>query len=327
MACTGKSRRLTLSSSMGPRRTSSFARERKDRSQELPYFHELFGVFKDERRARSVAAIQDGLSEHRLAVPRAARRSISRGDSAAESASREVPTDSLDADRQFRHRGDQRRSDALDVRSTLKIRALWSHARHAGRRRGGLDQIRLVQVMVFGPCGWTNRVGGLRQMECHRPGQRSGGDDCRSPRRAWHRNLFACWCFRTRAFTSAWCKSFWRCRTNRALDVQLAVSRDGVRFTRDRGTIAARQGARPTRTAFLPNGPVGSWDRFNQSLANNPPIAVGDELRFYYGGRTYRHAPYKGKRHQRQGRLHRTGNDSSAIASSRSKRRSTAARS
>jgi len=29
-------------------------------------------------------------------------------------------------------------------------------------------------------------------------------------------------------------------------------------------------------------------------LANNDPIAVNDELRFYYGGRLYRHGPYKG---------------------------------
>src|SRR6185436_12879087 len=67
------------------------------------------------------------------------------------------------------------------------------------------------------------------------------------------------------------------------LDVQLAVSRDSVHFTRvgDRGT-------------FIPLGPVGSWDRFNLSLANNDPIVVGDELRFYYSGRLYRHAPYSG---------------------------------
>jgi len=52
---------------------------------------------------------------------------------------------------------------------------------------------------------------------------------------------------------------------------------------------------RTSRSPFLVNGPVGSWDRFNQSLASNPPIAAGDELRFYYGGRTYRHAPYEGK--------------------------------
>jgi hypothetical protein len=48
------------------------------------------------------------------------------------------------------------------------------------------------------------------------------------------------------------------------------------------------------RSPFIPLGPVGSWDRFNQSLATNPPIAAGDELRFYYGGRSYRHSPYAG---------------------------------
>lgn len=67
------------------------------------------------------------------------------------------------------------------------------------------------------------------------------------------------------------------------LDVQLAVSRDGLHFERV-----------GNRRPFLPLGPVGSWDRFNLSLANNDPLAVGDELRFYYGGRTYRHGPYSG---------------------------------
>jgi hypothetical protein len=67
------------------------------------------------------------------------------------------------------------------------------------------------------------------------------------------------------------------------LDVQLAVSRDSIHFARvaDRGT-------------FIPLGPVGSWDRFNLSLANNDPIVIGDRLRFYYGGRMYRHGPYNG---------------------------------
>jgi hypothetical protein len=69
-----------------------------------------------------------------------------------------------------------------------------------------------------------------------------------------------------------------------AVDVQLAVSRDGKHFSRV-----------DDRSAFITNGPVGSWDRFNQSLANNPPLIVGDEVRFYYGGRTYRHAPYDGR--------------------------------
>jgi len=67
------------------------------------------------------------------------------------------------------------------------------------------------------------------------------------------------------------------------LDVQLAVSRDSTHF--------ARVG---DRSAFIPFGPIGSWDRFNLSLANNDPIVMGDELRFYYSGRLFRHAPYSG---------------------------------
>jgi hypothetical protein len=67
------------------------------------------------------------------------------------------------------------------------------------------------------------------------------------------------------------------------LDVQLAVSRDSLQFTRVSG-----------RSPFIPLGPVGSWDRFNLSLANNDPITAGDDLRFYYGGRLYRHGPYAG---------------------------------
>jgi hypothetical protein len=67
------------------------------------------------------------------------------------------------------------------------------------------------------------------------------------------------------------------------LDIQLAASRDGVRFTRV-----------GDRRPFIPLGPDGSWDRFNNSVATNPPIVVGDTLRFYYSGRTYRHPPYPG---------------------------------
>ena len=67
------------------------------------------------------------------------------------------------------------------------------------------------------------------------------------------------------------------------LDVQLAVSRDTVQFTR----VADRR-------RFLTLGAIGSWDRFNISLANNDPIVAGDELRFYYSGRMYRHTPYAG---------------------------------
>ena len=67
------------------------------------------------------------------------------------------------------------------------------------------------------------------------------------------------------------------------LDVQLTVSRDTRHF--------ARVG---DRTPFLPVGNVGEWDRFNHSLPTNPPIAVGDELRFYYSGSNVRHSPYSG---------------------------------
>ena len=67
------------------------------------------------------------------------------------------------------------------------------------------------------------------------------------------------------------------------LDIQLAVSRDSIHFTR-----------MSDRTAFIPFGPIGTWDRFNTSVANNDPIVEGDDLRFYYSGRLYRHAPYSG---------------------------------
>src|SRR5258706_592006 len=64
------------------------------------------------------------------------------------------------------------------------------------------------------------------------------------------------------------------------LHIELASSRDGIHFMRvGRGT------------PFIDVGGVGAWDRFNLSIANNDPIAVGDELRFYYGGRLYRHGP------------------------------------
>ena len=67
------------------------------------------------------------------------------------------------------------------------------------------------------------------------------------------------------------------------LDMQLAVSRDGKNFTRV-----------SPRVPFIPEGPVGTWDRFNISLGNLPPVAVQDELWFYYSGRSCRHNPYNG---------------------------------
>jgi len=62
------------------------------------------------------------------------------------------------------------------------------------------------------------------------------------------------------------------------LEIQLAVSRDSIDFER-----------LSDRTPFIPVGGIGAWDRFNNSLATNPPHRAGDELRFYYGGRNYVH--------------------------------------
>jgi len=77
------------------------------------------------------------------------------------------------------------------------------------------------------------------------------------------------------------------------LDIQLAVSRDSINFAR-----------LSDRAPFIPVGGVGVWDRFNNSLANNPPLQVGDELRFYYGGRNYTHGgAYKGPDNGREAGL------------------------
>jgi len=63
------------------------------------------------------------------------------------------------------------------------------------------------------------------------------------------------------------------------IDIQLAISRDGVHFER------------PFRDALFPLGEIGSWDRFILHNMSGPPLVHGDELRFYYGGRTSRHRP------------------------------------
>lgn len=63
----------------------------------------------------------------------------------------------------------------------------------------------------------------------------------------------------------------------RILDIQLAVSRDGERWTRA-----------GNREAFISLGGIGEWDRFHHSIAS-APVAAGEELRFYYSSRMYRH--------------------------------------
>ena len=67
------------------------------------------------------------------------------------------------------------------------------------------------------------------------------------------------------------------------LDMQLVTSPDAWTFSR----------VEP-RTPFIAEGDVGSWDRFNIAVGDLPPITVGDEYRFYYSARNYRHSPYDG---------------------------------
>ncbi len=59
------------------------------------------------------------------------------------------------------------------------------------------------------------------------------------------------------------------------IDLSVAHSRDGIRWTREPDLV-------------LPNGGVGEWDRFNQ-CASTRPARVADELWVYYSGRTCRH--------------------------------------
>jgi hypothetical protein len=58
-------------------------------------------------------------------------------------------------------------------------------------------------------------------------------------------------------------------------EVEIVVSPDGRRWNRPLMGFD-----------FLPEGPVGEWDAENACLAASDPIRVGDELYFYYHGRT-----------------------------------------
>ena len=61
------------------------------------------------------------------------------------------------------------------------------------------------------------------------------------------------------------------------MEVQLLVSRDGIRFGRTN-----------KRQPFLAPRGEGYWDAHMVSMVN-PPIEVGDELWFYHGGTNYHH--------------------------------------
>jgi hypothetical protein len=61
------------------------------------------------------------------------------------------------------------------------------------------------------------------------------------------------------------------------MEVQLLHGRDGLRWKRAM-----------KRRAFLAPRGEGHWDAYMVSIVN-PPIEVGDELRFYYGGSSFHH--------------------------------------
>ncbi|MBM4435771.1 MAG: hypothetical protein FJ029_00755 [Actinobacteria bacterium] len=64
--------------------------------------------------------------------------------------------------------------------------------------------------------------------------------------------------------------------------VTLASSLDGVRWNR------------PRREPILDLGPDGRWDDTWINVTNNPPVRVGDDLRFWYMGRDTGHGlPYR----------------------------------
>jgi hypothetical protein len=62
------------------------------------------------------------------------------------------------------------------------------------------------------------------------------------------------------------------------VDIQLTTSRN------------AKHWERTIRQPFIPTSPeVGTWDYANNSVPSTPPIRVGDELWFYYSGRSVLH--------------------------------------
>ena len=63
------------------------------------------------------------------------------------------------------------------------------------------------------------------------------------------------------------------------LDIHLITSRDGRHWERA-----------PAGGPFIPVGGSGEWDRFNNQPTSSGPLRIGDQLYFYYSGRTYRHS-------------------------------------
>jgi hypothetical protein len=62
------------------------------------------------------------------------------------------------------------------------------------------------------------------------------------------------------------------------IEPQLIYSADGIAWQR-----------MPVREPFIPHGPAGSFEAGSVYSAGNRPVAIGDEVRFYYFGVSYTH--------------------------------------
>lgn len=83
-----------------------------------------------------------------------------------------------------------------------------------------------------------------------------------------------------------------RYRNDGTLDIQLAVSRDGVFFTR------------PDRQPYVPLGMAGAWDG-GQLYMGLGMLRVGDEVWMYYTGTSHTHGAYDAEEGRREGGIGR----------------------
>lgn len=93
--------------------------------------------------------------------------------------------------------------------------------------------------------------------------------------------------------------------TSDTCDIHLAISHNGTCWQRPFRPLPGPGFATPEKTLFayadtgssgdeqlqpfIPTGPPGAWDFGNNDTAGTPPIREGDELRFYYSGRSHTH--------------------------------------
>jgi len=131
-------------------------------------------------------------------------------------------------------------------------------------------------------CGWGRAVHYLESTDFRTwtPGELVLAADAKDPDGA---EIYSVSPFLYEGVTIGLVQMFYGLPDQLNLDLQLGIARDGKRLAR----------VEP-RDPFIAEGPVGSWDRYNISAGCVPPVPVGDELWFYYSGRTCRHSPYKG---------------------------------